>query len=120
MTTPIRFYTDVHVNRKAVSQLRKKGVDIVHCGEAGMLDAPDSEHLMYTTHNKMVMVSCDEDFIILHHQYQERNEAHGGIVYFRMPDQCSSIGLIVREILFLHQAANYENDLANQVWRVKS
>ncbi|MEO8394342.1 MAG: DUF5615 family PIN-like protein, partial [Chloroflexota bacterium] len=45
-----------------VDQLRKKGVDILHCGEVGMSDADDSEHLLYAVQDKRVMVTCDADF----------------------------------------------------------
>ena len=44
---------------------------------------------------------------------------HAGIVYFRMKDQCQSISIVVRELLFLHEAADYETDLYNQVWRAQ-
>jgi hypothetical protein len=37
-----------------------------------------------------------------------------------MADQCKSIGVIVREILFLHQAAHHPTDLYNQLWRASS
>lgn len=35
-----------------------------------------------------------------------------------MSDQCKLISIIVREILFLHETADYQTDLYNQLWRV--
>ena len=110
----IRFYTDVHIAREAVDQLRKKGVDIIHCGEVGMSDAADSDHLMYAVKDGRVMVSCDADFERLHSEWQAAGREHSGIVYFRMKDQCQSISVVVRE------AADYQTDLYNQVWRAQS
>jgi predicted nuclease of predicted toxin-antitoxin system len=116
----IKFYTDVHIAREAVDQLRKKGVDIIHCGEVGMSDADDSDHLMYAVKDERVMVTCDADFERYHTEWQAAGHAHCGIVYFRMKDQCQSISVVVRELLFLHEAADYQTDLYNQIWRAQA
>src|SRR5207244_7387869 len=100
------FYTDVHIPKEAVQQLKNKGIDIIHCGEVGMSDADDADHLAYAAEHERVMVSCDEDFEILHSDWQEMGRSHAGIVRFRMQDQCKDIGLIVREISFLQEAAD--------------
>jgi hypothetical protein len=63
------------------------------------------------------MVSCDDDFERFHAYWQETGRQHAGIVYLRMEDQCQSIGIVVKEILFLDEAAVYETDLYNQIWR---
>ena len=117
--TPIKFYTDVHIAKEAIDQLRTKGVDIIHCGEVGMSDADDIDHLLYAVKDGRVMVSCDDDFVRLHAQWQAAGLEHAGVVYFRMKDQCQSISVVVRELLFLHEAADYETDLYNQVWRAQ-
>ncbi len=114
-----RFYTDVHIAREAVRQLRNKGVDIIHAGSVGMADAEDRTHLAYATQERRVMVTCDEDFEHYHAEWQASEREHSGIVYFRMNDQCQSISIVVREILFLWEAANYETDLYNQIWRAQ-
>jgi predicted nuclease of predicted toxin-antitoxin system len=120
MSQSPKFYTDVHVSKEAVRQLRAKGVDIVHCSDVSMDDASDEAHLEYATEEERVLISCDEDFEQLHAEWQDTGHEHAGIIRLRMPDQCKSIGLIVREILFLHEAADYKIDLYNQLWRVKS
>ena len=114
-----KFYTDVHVPKEAVRQLREKGVDIIHCGEVDLSNAKDLVHLEYATQQGRVMVSCDKGFERYHAQWQAAGKQHAGIVYFRMEDQCQSIGVIVREIMFLHEAAVYEIDLFNRVWRAQ-
>jgi len=115
-----RFYADVHVSREAANQLRRKGVDITQGIEVGLADADDTTHLIYATERGLALISCDADFLVLHQEWQTQNHQHGGIIYFRMPDQCKSISLLVKEILFLHETADYELDLYNQVWRVQS
>lgn len=83
-----------------------------------MQDEEDDILLEHATLQGRVMVSCDGDFEQIYVEWQQTEREHGRIVYFRMPDQCKSIGLIVREILFLNEVANYEADLYNQLWRV--
>lgn len=113
----IRYYTDVHIAREAVRQLQQKGIDIVHCGDIGLSDADDSAHLEYATREGRILVTCDDDFERLHAAWQTAGREHGGIVYFKMGDKCKSIGFIVNTLLFLHEAASYESDLHNQIWR---
>jgi len=115
-----KFYTDVHIAKEAIRQLQHKGVDILHAADVGMKDVLDPDHLVYATENKRVMVSCDDDFLRHHAEWQALGKEHSGIVYFRMPDQCKSIGVIVGEIYFLHEAADYLTDLYNQVWMAKT
>lgn len=118
MSDSPRFFCDVHIALEAVRQLRNKEVDIVHCGEVGLADAKDETLLLYAVEQGRVMVSCDDDFQRLHQQWQEMEREHAGIVYFRMNDQCKSIGIVVKELLFLHEAADHQTDLYNQLWRV--
>jgi len=106
-------------NTASVLMLLDKGVDIIHCGEVGLSDAKDSVHLQFAVDNERIMVSCDDDFERLHTQWSQEDKEHAGIVYFRMVDQCQSISIVVREIMFLHEAADYETDLYNQVWRAQ-
>jgi predicted nuclease of predicted toxin-antitoxin system len=113
----IKFYTDVHISREAVRQLQLKGVDIIHCGDVGMSDADDTAHLEYATQNGRVMITCDADFEQINAAWQAASRPHGGIVYITSGEKCKAIGEIVKEILFLHQASDYETDVYNKVWR---
>ncbi|MBZ0318981.1 MAG: DUF5615 family PIN-like protein [Anaerolineae bacterium] len=120
MATP-KFYLDSHITTEIVSQLRDKGVDIIHCSEDGMENASDEEHLAHCTRIGRVMVTCDKGYFFqLHLAWQADGKEHGGIVYFRMEDQCKSVSFVIRELLLLHEAADYPNDLYNEVWWAKS
>jgi len=118
MSAP-KFLFDVHLSKEAARQLLRRGVDVVHAVDLGMKDAPDEQILVYATDNRRVLVSCDDDFELYHIQRQQIEREHAGIVIFDMEDICKHIGRIVKEVEFLAQAADYEIDLYNQLWRVK-
>ncbi|MBC8170216.1 MAG: DUF5615 family PIN-like protein [Anaerolineae bacterium] len=113
----MKFYTDVHIHREVVQQLRNKGVEIIHCVEVEMQDAADLDHLVYATENGCVLISCDRDFEEMHWQWQTEGKTHAGIVFFYKAEQCQSISFIVNEILFLTASADYQTDLYNTIWR---
>ena len=88
--------------------------------EVEMQDAADVDHLVYATKNERIMVSCDRDFEDLHWEWQTEGKSHAGIVFFHKFEQCQSISFMVNEILFLTEAADYQTDLHNNIWRPTS
>lgn len=113
-----KFYLDSHIDKQVAIQLRAKGVDIIHCAEVNMKDATDLDHLIYATQNERTMVTCDAGIERqLHYVWMIEERDHAGIVYFQGEDDCKSISVIVNELLFLFEAADYEKDLYNQFWR---
>ncbi len=61
----LRLHADECVDGGIVSGLRRRGVDVVSAGEEGMLGASDEEHVARATVNGRVIVTADEDFLIL-------------------------------------------------------
>lgn len=116
MSTP-RFLFDVHLAKEAVRQLRLKGIDVLHVGEIGLEDAPDTQIMAYAVNNERAMVSCDEGYARFHYDFIAREEDHFGVVYFRMEDQCQSISVVVREIEIIASIARTAEELINQLWR---
>jgi hypothetical protein len=112
------FYFDVHIARETANQLRAKGVEIIHSAEIGMEEAKDDEHWTYTIEHKLVMVTCDRGFIDRLYQRLAEGLEHPGVAYFQMEDECQSISIVVKQILFLHEVTDDPKDLYNQVWRV--
>jgi predicted nuclease of predicted toxin-antitoxin system len=115
----IRFFTDAHIPRTIVTQLQQKGVDILRCEDAGMKYAKDESLLEYATQEGRTLVTCDEDFFRLVVQWREAGKNHAGIVYI-VSEKQGIIGVIVKELLFLHQAieggaASLQEDVYNQV-----
>lgn len=115
-----KFYLDSHIHKTVAMQLRRKGVDVIHCAEVGQENISDLDHLIYATANGRIMVTCDEGVEYqLHYVWQAEGREHGGIVFFDGFDICKSIGSIVKVLLFLFEAADYPDDLYNDFWRAK-
>jgi hypothetical protein len=105
----MKFYTDEHIGHTVVDQLQAKGIDIIHCYDAGMGEAGDEDHLIYATENERVMVSCDKDFLRIHSRWQSEGLTHAGILYFDMASgACKDISNLVRVISAIYQTVDYE------------
>ncbi len=50
MAGKIRFYLDEHVPRAVATGLRMRGIDVLTAQEAGLLEAPDADHLTLAMH----------------------------------------------------------------------
>ena len=73
----IKFYVDEHVSRAVVRGLRQRGADVLRVPEAGLMEAPDEEHLARARAEGRVIFTQDEDFLRLH----AAGTDHAGIVY---------------------------------------
>jgi len=62
MSVEIKFYTDENVPTAVVKGLQRRGVDVLSTQEAGMLGAPDEEHLALATSQGRVIFTQDDDF----------------------------------------------------------
>lgn len=117
----LKFFTDIHISLKAINELREKGLDILRSIEAGFDHNTDDKVLLaFATEHERIIITCDEGFERYHAEYVESGKEHAGIVYFSMSKGwCKNRRLIVNEISFLYEAADYKKDLYNQIWRVK-
>jgi predicted nuclease of predicted toxin-antitoxin system len=115
----IKFYTDTHIARAIAVQARRRGVSVIRCEEVGMAEAKDVEHLEYATAERCVMISADEDFAILHAEWQVSGKPHTGIIYVQ-PARKDDIGMVVDHLEFLHLAveggaADLDKDVYNTI-----
>ena len=121
MADRIKFYTDAHIPLAVIEQLRLHGVDIIRCEDVGKKYAEDHEHLEYATSEGRVIITHDDDFLALSLEWQQQNKNHAGIIYI-LSDKQGVIGVIVKELLFLHQTviegAASPEDFCNQVWYI--
>ncbi len=121
MPTSLKFYTDTHIAKAVAAQLRARGVDVVRCEEVGMSEASDLEHLEYATREGRVMITNDQDFLILDQNWQAQGKRHCGIMHCNKNVQGEiAIGIIVKACLFYHEmidggAATVDDDIVNQV-----
>lgn len=116
----LKFYFDTHIAKAVATQLRQRGIEAIRCEEVGMADASDEAHLAYATNNGCIMVSQDDDFLILAAQWQKQGQHHQGIFYVPPHLQGSAqISHIVEQIQFYvaaeqQQALDVETDIINQ------
>ncbi len=108
MMTKISFYLDENIDHDVARGLRTRAIDVLTTSEAGNRGFTDREHLSFALEAKRVIVTSDEDFLILHSQGVE----HAGIVYFKQ--QSRTIKQILRGLFIVHTELNTE-DMTNRV-----
>lgn len=117
----LRFYVDSHIAKAIVIQLKRRGVDIIHCDDVGMSEASDAEHLVYATEHQRVMVSQDRDYVDLHYEAQRLETSHEGIIVIRGQLQGEAqISFLVKSLFELDElvqggAATLEGDFINKL-----
>jgi predicted nuclease of predicted toxin-antitoxin system len=72
----ISLLLDEQVSHAVAQALRRRAIDVLTAGEAGLLGAPDADYLASSRNTSQVLVTHDSDFLRLH-QEQE----HVGIAY---------------------------------------
>ena len=65
MPNPIRFHLDENVDHAIAYGLRRHGIDVTVTSEVGLLHAPDDEQLAFARDGVRVIVTHDEDFLIV-------------------------------------------------------
>jgi uncharacterized protein with PIN domain len=106
--SPIRFHLDENVDHAIAHGLRRHGIDVTVSSETGLLRASDPEQLAFARTEQRVLVTHDEDFLILHRQ----GMSHAGIAYCH-PD-APRIGQIIRGLLLIWGVMTPE-DMRNHV-----
>jgi predicted nuclease of predicted toxin-antitoxin system len=117
----LKFYFDTHIAKAIAVQLRIKGVDVLRCEEVGMAEASDESHLLYATEQERIMITQDDDFLLLDMQWRNRGEKHAGIM--RVPvllQGQAQISFVIEQVLFYDEAEragaiNYLTEIHNQV-----
>jgi predicted nuclease of predicted toxin-antitoxin system len=59
----MRFHLDEHVAHAIAAGLRRRGIDVTTTVDAGLLSAPDEEHLAFAKRDARVIVTQDSDFL---------------------------------------------------------
>jgi len=92
----MRFHLDEHVAYAIAAGLRRRGIDVTTASDAGLLEAPDEQHLAFALQEGRVIVTQDSDFLRIH----ARGDAHPGIVYAAQGSR--TIGEILRSLALMH------------------
>jgi predicted nuclease of predicted toxin-antitoxin system len=98
----IQFYLDEHIPKAAAKGLKQRGVEVFTCAELNTLGFSDVQHLTLAKENAWIMVTQDNDFLILHAQGFQ----HAGIVFITRPP---SIGDLIHGLLLIHEVLEVED-----------
>ena len=98
----MRFHLDEHVAHAIAHGLRRRGIDVTTTVEAGLLSAPDDDHLSFALRERRVTYTQDSDFL----RNAASNVSHFGIVY--CPQGKRSIGEIIRHLTLMHDVMGEE------------
>lgn len=108
MPERIRFHLDENVDPAIALALRQIGIDVTTSQEAKLLSRSDLAQLEFANAESRVLVTHDDDFLILNSQGSE----HCGIVYCQKDTK--PIGYLIRMLILLCEVATVE-ELRNRV-----
>jgi predicted nuclease of predicted toxin-antitoxin system len=104
----LRFHLDENVDHAIAVGLRGRGIDVTTTHEAGLGGATDEHQLAWALEQQRVIVTYDEDLLVL----SRRGTEHAGIAFCALRSR--SIGQIVLKLASLSR--HYEPaDIAGRV-----
>lgn len=95
MPDSIRFHLDENVDPAIADGLQRYGVDVTVTSKVGLLRATDDVQLAFARDNTRVLVTHDEDFLVLHSQ----GIPHAGMAY--CPPDTHPIGYIIQALILI-------------------
>jgi len=108
MNERIRFHLDENMTNAIAAGLRRRGIDVTTTPEVGLISQPDTEQLAFAFSQNRVLVTHDDDFIVLH----RRGIKHSGIAYCK-PNR-RSIGEILHTLILIWEIVEPE-EMDNQL-----
>ncbi|MBI5215516.1 MAG: DUF5615 family PIN-like protein [Ignavibacteriae bacterium] len=107
MSLKIKFYLDENLATAIAKGLRRRNIEVLTAGDAGMLQRTDDEQLAYATQIGSTLVTQDQDFMVLH----KSAPRHEGIVYITRPH---TIGEIIEGLHLIAEALS-PDDMKNHI-----
>jgi hypothetical protein len=104
----LRFHLDEHVAHAVAHGLRQRQIDVTTTTDAGLLAAPDEDHLNFALRENRVVFTNDSDFLRL----VADGRHHAGIVF--CPPEGSSIGDIIRYLALMNDCLS-PDDVPNRI-----
>jgi hypothetical protein len=95
MPRTIRFHLDEHCDPAITEGLRRHGIDVTTTADAGLLHAPDEDHVAYAVTQGRVIFTQDKDFLRIH----AAGTLHAGIAYCRQ--RTRTISEIINGLILL-------------------
>lgn len=93
----LAFHLDEHVHPAIASGLRRRGIDVTTTIEAGLGGADDELHVTFAIAPPRVIVTHDEDFLVLH----SNGMPHAGIAYCHQSERI--VGEVLRHLLLMNE-----------------
>lgn len=103
----IVFYLDEHIPKAVAKGLRQRGITVVTCAAIDTLGYQDIQHLNLAFENNWVIVTRDNDFLVLHAQGIQ----HAGIVF---ATKLLSIGEYLNGLILIHEVLGTK-DMLNHI-----
>ena len=104
----IRYHLDESVPNAIANGLRLRNIDVTTSKDADLLEASDDRQLAYAHASHRIIVSFDDDFLVL----ASRGAEHSGIAYCHQRER--SIGQVVTGLVSLWRQRTAE-EMANQI-----
>jgi predicted nuclease of predicted toxin-antitoxin system len=93
----LSFHLDEHIHPAIAAGLRRRGIDVTTTIEAGLSGADDEQHVAFALTEVRVVVTHDDDFLVLHSQ----GVPHAGIAFCHQGDR--TIGEMLRSLLLMNE-----------------
>jgi predicted nuclease of predicted toxin-antitoxin system len=104
----IRYYFDENMEHNIAKALRGRGIDVLTTAESGNAGMDDKIQLAFALAEKRVIVTQDEDFLIL----DSEKTPHSGIVYYK--HRTRSNKEVIRGLVLIYEILT-SDDMTNHV-----
>jgi hypothetical protein len=91
-------YADECVDARIVAGLRRRGLDILSAAEAGLLGHSDEQHLEKARTLNRVILSRDQDFLVLAHHCAVEALSFPGLIFIHPK---GTVGEVIRSVTLL-------------------
>ncbi len=108
MPLALKFHLDEHVSPAIAAALRCRGIDVTTTRDVGLQGADDIDHIAFALPSGRVIVTHDDDYLVLHSQ----GIRHAGIAYCHQ--HARTIGQIISALVLLWQVLE-PHEMENRV-----
>jgi hypothetical protein len=108
MPPVLKFHLDEHVSPTVAAGLRRRGIDVTTTREVGLQGADDTDHIAFALSAGRVIVTHDEDYLMLH----AKGVRHAGIAYCHQ--HARTVGQVLSTLVLLWQMLE-PREMANRV-----
>jgi predicted nuclease of predicted toxin-antitoxin system len=94
----LSLFADECVDARIVAGLRRRGIDVVTVSERGLLGRPDERHLEEARTLARVILSRDQDFLVLAHRCATDGVPFPGLIFIQ---SSAMVGEVIRTVALL-------------------